>query len=438
MNDMPASDRFLRISTIALFALAALTYVAPVLDLLGGVQTTLGRINNLSMLFVFLYTGLLFALPAHMRGSWERRLLLTLGGFLSYATIISISGYQNALVTFGGLFVLLGAISAGLGAYVLGKSGKGLHRRLVIFMVATLPALALPPIFIAWNAQAYESFMLNVYGYSNVRVFGYFAASIVVLLSGLTMGVPGRRGRGGWILALHFLCLSFAWSMLFWSGSRAGMVAVAAAIAMSWLIFWRATWAELVLVPLAGLVGAGLSLLYYTPGRWFGLMNRIQDTAERLDAGGVAAASTNRIDMWRWTMDRIMEAPWLGHGYLPMAGLRTPRFNYYHSHNLVLEYWLSFGLVAGSLMLAMALALYIRAAMAARRIGTPAAKALLMLITLLPGYAMFSATLFFPYHLIVFMLALGALIGWDIHLSRPMAEPERPFRPKADWMFQDL
>ncbi len=142
--------------------------------------------------------------------------------------------------------------------------------------------------------------------------------------------------------------------------------------------------------------------------------------------------------MWQWAIDRILEEPLLGRGFYPMKEMEPEKFNYYHTHNIILEYLLGFGLIAGSAMLLLMIGLWIRAIIGARRIGEPVAAALLMLIILLPIYAMFSATLFFPFHLMIFMASVGALIGWDIRKMQPEEPEDPPFSPEADWMFEDL
>jgi O-antigen ligase len=399
------------------------------------VQTLLGRINNLSALAALIYIFMLFPIPRMMRSGKERVLLISLSMLMLYAICISVERYTDFIITFGGLITLMGAISAGLGAYALGKSGKGIHTRIAVFTILTLPALGFAPALISLDTDAYAKFWLNVYGYSNVRVFGYFAAATTVILSGLVMASLNQKRL--YLAIVHFLALAFSWSMLFWSGSRAGMIAVAISICVSWVIFWRKEIVQIPFVIASGAVGALLSMLYYIPDSAFGIVNRVQKTVSTIGNGDAAGLSSGRFDLWQWAWDRILEEPLLGRGYLPMSGMRTPEFNYYHTHNIILEYFLSFGLIVGSIALALALTIWVKALIAARRIDKPVAHALTMLVILLPIYAMFSATLFFPFHLMIFMTSMGALIGWDVFLRSPPQE-EEIFRAEADWMFEDL
>jgi len=399
------------------------------------VQTVLGRVNNLAMLIALLFIVMLAVIPPSMRSRKEQLLMTMLGGLFLYAMLISLHRNGQSIIILGGLVAIFGSISAGLGAYSLGKSGMGVHHRILAFSVLTLPALAVPPILIAWAPDAYPVFWHKVYGYENVRAYGHFAATVAIVLSGLAL--HSLRARNPAILAVHFIALAFAFSFLFWSGGRAGMVALLLAVVFSWIVMWRSVVSQIPFV--FGAAGAGLllSTLYYTPGRWFGVINRFQETLDNVASGGVAKASHNRIEMWQWAWGKILEEPLLGHGYLPMARIRVEQFNYAHTHNIVIEYLLSFGLFFGSAALLLAFGLWLRAVIAARRIATPASQALLMVTTLLAIYSMFDATLFFPYYLMIFMASIGALIGWDIHRQSPVPE-KKAFEARADWMFEDL
>jgi len=435
MPSYATTTRLLRLSTVTLFLMTVLVLISPVMDWMNTVQTMLGRINNLSMFAVFVFFALSLFLPPMLRSPKERSLLLASGAFLLYATIITHIKQENWLVSYGGLTILYGAVSAGFGAYALAKYGKGLQTRIVIATILTLPALAMAPIFIAMDPGAYKPFWLHVYGYSNVRVFGYFAAAVTVILSGLALGSLKKNLLPQAVA--HFAALSFAWSMLFWGGSRAGMVAVIASIVLCWIISWRKSWVQIPFTIGASIAGLGLSALYYTPDNAFGAINRVQVTVNSMASGGASQASSGRLEMWQWAWGKVLEHPFVGHGYLPMSNLRTDAFNYYHTHNIVIEYMLSFGIIAGGLALLLGIGLWVRALLAARRIDTPVATALMMIVTVLPIYAMFSATLFFPFHMVIFMLSLGSLIGWDMHLRQP-EEIEEPFKAEADWMFEDL
>jgi len=187
----------------------------------------------------------------------------------------------------------------------------------------------------------------------------------------------------------------------------------------------------------------------HLPGPTFGIIDRVARNADAVrsasDAGGsvadaARAVSTNRVDLWEWAIDRIMQAPLTGHGYLPMSWMRAEPFNFYHTHNIVLEYWIGFGLIAGTVLLGIGVWAWIRAAGAARRIDTPAAAGLFAFVTVLPIHACVSAALFFPYHLLLFAMALGALIGWDIANREGTAHRgarDAVFKPRADWMMED-
>lgn len=422
--------------TVLLFFLALLTWIGPVMDYQGQVATLLGRVNNLSLIALIPAFMMLPFVVFKMHTKRERWLLLAAVAAMLYAAGLTYANLTTKMIPFGGLASLAGAMLLGFSCYIVGRDGQGVHTRLIVAMVATVPALALPPALIAMNPDAYQEFWIKVYGYANVRSYGYFPAVAAAALSGLALTGIKRQSKVS--IVLYSIFLTASWSFLFWSGSRAGMVSSGLSILFIWLFCAPRS----LIIPLASIctaaAGAALSMFYYTPGQWFGLINRVQDTVHRIETGGVAKASSNRIEMWNWAVGKILEKPFFGHGYLSMTDLRTPEFNYYHTHNIVIEYLLSFGLLGGGVILLLGVLIWVRALLAARRIKTPVALALMMIATVLPVYAMFSATLFFPFHLMVYFSAIGALIGWDVYQRQPQEPEEPPFRAQADWMFEDL
>ena len=433
MTEHPLTIRSLRFFTACLISLGAIVYLGPVLDRVLGVQAALGRINNLSLLAIPLFMAGAVAAPAAMRGRRERRVLAALALLLLGATLVSLARYADWIITFGGLSALYAAIFAGLVAYALAKEGFDPGPRLLAFVIATIPALALPIAMIAAAPGAYEDYWLNVYGYSNIRVFGYFAASSVVCLAGLVTAAGLKRAP--LLAAIHLTFLVLAWTALFWSGSRAALMAVAVGLLVAWCLFPRRGLVQAPLTGIAAWLGAWISFFLPIPDSAFGIANRVADTARRLGEGGVAEATTGRVEMWIWALEKSWERPLFGHGYLPMAGMRDEGFNFFHSHSVATEYVLSFGYLMGGAMLVLALGLWIRALAGARRDGSQPAMALAALAAMLPAYGMVSATLLFPFHLFVFAIAVGALIGRDVHLRRPV---HSPFEAEVDWMWDEV
>lgn len=444
---MMSNSILFRLSTMLLFGLCSLVFIGPVKDYMSGdVAHILGWINNVAMIWIVLHCGLGLLLFGRLSTVRERGLafglLLIFGWILAYTYNVT----DNKLVSIGGLVVLAGATSAGLMSYTLSRDGNGLQERIVWAMGITLLALPLAPFLIYLDPDAYGSlFWQKVYGFSNVRVFGYFSGGVLAILSGYFL----HRAVGPRATLILGCGLVLSWAMLFWGGSRAALVSVTLALGLSAIILAQFSWRRIAIFIIATLSGIAASVPIYTPTHHFGILSRlsrykdiVENVSDRTLEGqsvtgeALRAVSSNRIDLWEWVIGHISDAPLLGLGYLPMSWMREEPFSYYHSHNIVLEFAMSFGIPLAIVILAIGLWAWFRAAKAARALDTPVASALFVFVTAMPIYACFSAVLFFPFHLMVFMIALGSLIGWHAHsMSKSnQSREDDTFHPDAAWM----
>lgn len=386
--------------------------VGPFMDYYGKVALQLGRINNLSVLTTIFFIPFLIPAVTMMKGAKEQRLMTFIVAWLLYAYIGVATMKLGGILSLTMLFTLTGAIGAGLSTYLLARQGNRADRTLLGMILAQGFLLPIPILMIWTWPDRFDSFMLNVYGYNNVRGFGYFCAVTIAALGGsLAIGATGEyllRWRNLILLG----AMSLTWAMLCWGGGRAGVVALAVGLPVALWFMGRLNWREIALNVATAAIGAILSLFIYTPGGGaFGMITRYHKTVQGLEHGGVNGLSANRTDLWIWAWHKILERPLTGYGYLPMHDLRTYRFNYYHVHNLVLEYLLDFGLPIGLLVLGVMFYICFRAGRAAGSVGGGAMGGLLAVAAILPVYAMFSATLFFPFHLMIFLMCLGAVLG---------------------------
>lgn len=448
---MISTTTLMRLSTLMLIGLSALVFLGPILDFRSGVVAhILGWINNVSMWWTAAYLLILPIFVIHMRGVREYGFLAVIIALFSWTFWYTAQTTQDMLISIGGLVALAGAVAAGIQGYILARSGQGLQGRIVFAIAITVFALPLAPTFVSLTPDAFENYWAKVYGYSNVRVLGYFSAAVIMVLSGLLL----HRTTAFRFSLLLAIGIAVGWAVLFWSGSRGGLAAVVIGGLVALAVMRRPSLRGAFLGLGAAGVGIASSSLIPIPDHNFGILSRLarnNEIVSRLSettqgaaataSQAVKAVSSNRIDLWQWTIDRIMEAPWVGRGYLPMSWMRVEAFNFYHSHNIVLEYALAFGIPMATLVLGISLWAWIRAIGAARRIDTPVATALLFFVCAIPVYANLSATLFFPYHLMLFMICLGTLIGWDAVRRAPDQQAESTpsrFRPEADWMFDEV
>ena len=392
-----------------------------------------------------------------MRSRRERVFLLAIvvlfiGAVTSTALNASTLNLSLALTT---LIATLAAATAGTGSYAIEKDGHDALSSLLSFVVlGSLSLLALP--LLAWlnaDEKTAHQWMLELYGIGNVRVLGHLSTIAIVVMMG-ALCIPGPRlvsdegvmrvPRLVRRMLTHpaslaaLLCLM--WMVLFWSGSRAALLAIAVSLPIVHIALGRLDLRRTVLIGATLVVGAALSTLLWEPHPSYGMIDRLQGDVIEVSSGqsGIDDVSTGRVAIWTWAAGAIAERPWFGWGFMPMdtmEGSGVPKFD--HAHNIALDYAMGFGVPAAAIVLGLALWLWIGAARAARANPTPAHAAALWLATMMPIYSMMSAMLIMPYQLIIWGAAMGALIGAGVRGRRDLQAPRTTPRPDASPVFLD-
>lgn len=369
----------------------------------------------------------------------ERLLMWFVLLFTAYAIIGLGFGPNNLLVSLASITGAIGGYGAGLGAYTLARKGdKPLEHLWRWSIIGMIPLVTLPFLVQAMlDTQTEREWMLRLYGFSNVRSLGHYSTVAVTILIGLSALVLGdiathrKRQRVGW----HFAGLALMWSILFWSGSRGGIMAIGVGIPLACLVLGRLRLWEVAYNTAAAIAGAVLSLAYVIPHSAYGLFDRLTHSAGKLAEGAGASLAeevgNGRGEVWAWTLERIAERPWFGWSFLPMSGIDIEtRPKVAHAHNVILDYLVGYGIPVACLVFAVVGVLWVRALLAARSNPTPSSITAAYLITMLPAYSMVSAVLIAPYQLILFGICIGALIGGDIRRKmRP--NPKEKDKPEG-------
>ncbi|MFP4541678.1 MAG: O-antigen ligase family protein [Opitutales bacterium] len=178
-------------------------------------------------------------------------------------------------------------------------------------------------------------------GYFHLRHLGHFAAPVLVLgHAALAAGAHHRWGR--WLIGL---ALVVGWAALFWSGSRAGVLATVGGLAgLAFLQDWAQRRFLLWTTVVVFVVGALLSIAFVPAHPSLGVFRMIEASAQ-IEEGADRFAS-GRLALWGDAFARLREHPILGLGpdqYRFAAGLPARVFE---PHNAVLQVWLEGGLVA--------------------------------------------------------------------------------------------
>lgn len=302
--------------------------------------------------------------------------------------------------------MLVTGLSAGIVAYSVAEKDRELIFRL--FLVATFVgnlATVVMPGFISWIGTPpapYVYWSHALPGFGNVRVLGHFSAMGIAAGIGLFLIQPRD---GSWRLPI-LAGLTLLWMIGFWGGTRALLVALVLAIPLAFAITRAASWREVSALTASAVTGSLLSILLPRPDSSFGIIQRLEGarTAMAETPGGL---TTGRTQIWEWCLQKIAEYPLFGLGYNQIGVLGKPPLLVFHAHNVVLEWLVGFGLVFGTLMLAILAVLVLRAIRRAAGRRDPRQTAGLLLVFTLGTYAMFCATLYYPVSLIALSFGLA-------------------------------
>lgn len=183
-------------------------------------------------------------------------------------------------------------------------------------------------------------------GVFNVRHLGFEAMAAALI------GSLFRPSGPGWTRALLRLAAVAGWAVVLWTGGRGSFLAACAAIAAAAFLAPRAGRLRL-LAELPLLFGTGflIATLHAPPDGSFGLWRALGFTT--VAAGtGVEQFSSGRTAIWRESLAFIAAHPLTGIGDGQMKLRLVSAQGYFaQPHNLLLQAWLSWGVVGGTAFL---------------------------------------------------------------------------------------
>lgn len=303
--------------------------------------------------------------------------------------------------------------------HLCSKQEREDSKTLLLWLVAGLPVLILytmwrfnfppppselPPGGVEWDSA--------LPGFISLRHLGTWIGAIA---AGVSVHVLYRE-RFDRPRLMHFV-LVFVLAYMFWTGTRAAVLGVLAALAICAISFRQ-------LPGLRNMVGSAclaiagfvLALVFQFDHPSF----RFSNSNELADPN---AFSSGRLELWAATIDRWLESPWLGWG---TGSTFTDVFiNWSHTqpHNAILQALISWGLLGGIA----AIWLVIRAIAAA----TGAARAdsekrttwpLLAIAYCLLVQSMFEGSYYYPRLIILSLIVLATLVAQDARV-REVAVP---------------
>lgn len=298
---------------------------------------------------------------------------------------------------------LLAAVSYFAAAF-FARGGARLVQNTLIAVVASLVVGAiLVSVLFYYRVPTYFWWPNFMPGFAYVRIYG-FAMTVGVAIAAGLLAVP-RFTSGGNRLPL-LLALTFLWAVLFWTGTRGGVIALMVSFSLLALVapkFRRILpWVLLTMV-----VGAVFSLPLPIPGPLYGIFGIYSDT---VGAQSAQEFSSGRWSLWSQTLSFISRKPWFGHGYAQLLSFAAEmKHPFTHVHNIVLEAALAWGWIgaacAGFLGVRLWLIGFLKTKEAELDENVPA----FLLVTALLVYAFVDGTYYYYQTLIPFALCVGIL-----------------------------
>jgi O-antigen ligase len=201
-------------------------------------------------------------------------------------------------------------------------------------------------------------------GFQNIRHMVYLIgpASVIALLLGTNLNFEPKRALF-WTFALG---LPVLWSLLMWSGSRAGVLSVLVSLIVT-ISFAKHNRSKLILL-MAVLIPVSilLSFTYPTPGPGLGFWRLFNTPSGSLSMNAI---SNSRIELWLLAIKDIQAHPILGYG---MSGFTHSIRTYtdmpvVQAHNGYLEYIHAGGVIAGLCIFGSIGAFYVQLVRAVRQ-----------------------------------------------------------------------
>ncbi len=383
--------------------------VSPLYDFLSVEERGASWTVTISAYFFILTSMLLLTVAvSFLKSRAEKLFFRSLFVFFLYAFLVTIYSASDLFYPIYGLISLLGSTLVGVLFYVSARDNIINPKVVFYFLVSASIFVALPLLLVQFDterfAQLSEKFGANniLYGYENPRAVGWVSTISLSLLAAYLSTQSKER-------KIHpvFLLLAIITSTtLFWSGSRGGLVAFAVSISILFSCSQTKNYKGIISILFCIVVGGAISHLLYLPGQSYGMFARVTQTLGEVN---IAAASTGRTTLWHTIILYIFERPLTGYGYLPHKSLEG--LTHGSAHNIILDFWLGFGLVVGTIVILFGVVLWVRVFEFFRQANDSYISALFCLVTTLLLYSMVSGPYARTFPLLLFAVPFGVILG---------------------------
>ena len=417
----------------SLILLAFVPLLAIPLGIFKNVNNGFGMSANLAMIPALLISATLLGYSKIEISLTHKFLRYFFILFITYAVSGLFWGINNPLLSGGLIWTIVAGYAAYLGAYFAPTIKKDpLPSFFKYLILGSAPIICLPFI-VSLFRDAYEAkeWVQEVYGFGNPRALGQYATVIIAIMIGVSPDIL-KKNHSPYRKIIFLGFLSMMWSILMWSGSRAGVASLLIGIPIAFALIGSIQWKSLLAGVISMVIGAGISLLYYIPNSAYSILARLSGLENSFATKGITTnaineISSSRLDVWAWSIKAISIKPLTGWGFLPLYKMRSlketitpddPNFdlintipNVAHAHNIILDYSTGFGIPLSILIFTIVAFLWVKAAVNVRKNPTVINTTSLMILTILPIYSMMSIVLLLPFQMIIFSTCLGSMIA---------------------------
>jgi len=281
---------------------------------------------------------------------------------------------------------------------------------MVFYVVLIFPML--PDYFIRHSAD-WET---SIVPFFNIRRFTHVVIISIVSGTGYFIYIMkgSRPSEALTLKVLIYFCIIFGWTVMFWAGSRAPVLA----FSVSMMIFlWRLPSQRIILLMSCA---PAMVIAYFASGKLH-FLNWNRTLSDRLFQFGsdvnfsnistldVNSISSGRIEVWKAAWTGFLQSPWFGNGYSQYSvvsgiSLETP-------HNFILEMLHNFGIVGGvPIIIALVWTVYSLIKRVFRSPNEPLALTGGLVVCVMAIQSLVDGVFASPY--LVFLFSIFAAIAW--------------------------
>ncbi len=179
-------------------------------------------------------------------------------------------------------------------------------------------------------------------GCLSVRHFGLWTGAVLALWLGRSGWLQGN-GSGRW---WHWAVTTMLMALMMWSGTRAAIVGVFAALMVACFAMVRwPTFGSFAKLVGATLLGIALSALAFTPDSSFGVLDLGRMFGD--PSANANAISSGRMDIWKAVLTKFSESPLFGWGEGAMFwNVKLETGAHLQPHNSIVQFLFSWGAIA--------------------------------------------------------------------------------------------